>query len=46
MDIYVRIKRKKTTYFIQAKPTDTILELKQKIEEDSQQVFKSSVLDF
>jgi hypothetical protein len=31
--MYVRIKRKQTTIFMHVEPTDTILELKQKLEE-------------
>eukprot|EP00210_Caulerpa_lentillifera_P002530 g2427.t1 len=46
MSIYVRIKRKKTTYFIQTSPSETILEIKQKLEEyctvrpEEQQILK------
>lgn len=31
--MYVRVKREKITYFIQADPSDTILELKEKLQE-------------
>lgn len=31
--MYVRVKREKTTYFIQAESSDTILELKEKLQE-------------
>ena len=38
MDICVRIKRKKATYFLLVHPSETVLELKQKIEEYSSKV--------
>lgn len=31
--MYVRVKRQKTTYFLHVEPTDTVLELKQKLQE-------------
>ncbi|KAJ7955668.1 Ubiquitin-like protein [Quillaja saponaria] len=31
--MYIRVKRSKTTYFIRCKPTETILNIKQKLEE-------------
>ncbi|GMH36217.1 hypothetical protein BSKO_04085 [Bryopsis sp. KO-2023] len=37
LDMYVRVKRLKTTYFLQVKPTDTILEVKQKLQEYCEQ---------
>lgn len=37
MSMYVRIKRSKTTIFLHVEPTDTILELKQKLQELTQQ---------
>jgi len=48
--MYVRVKRKKTTYFLHVEPTDTILEVKQKLQElidqapESQQLFKGGHL--
>uniref|UniRef100_A0A7N0UUE6 Ubiquitin-like domain-containing protein n=1 Tax=Kalanchoe fedtschenkoi TaxID=63787 RepID=A0A7N0UUE6_KALFE len=30
--MYIRVKRHKTTYFLQCDPTETVLELKQKLE--------------
>ena len=30
--IFIRVKRKKTTYFLELEPTDTILEAKQKLQ--------------
>ncbi len=36
--MYVRIKRKKTTVFLHVEPTDTILEVKQKLQELVEQV--------
>ncbi|XP_057433764.1 uncharacterized protein LOC130726503 isoform X1 [Lotus japonicus] len=33
MDMYIRVKRKMTTYFIRCKPSDKILDVKQKLEE-------------
>lgn len=36
--MYVRIKRQKTTIFLHVEPTDTVLELKQKLQELVQQV--------
>ena len=35
--MYVRVKRSKTTIFLHVEPTDTILELKQKLQELTQQ---------
>lgn len=32
-DMYIRVKRKMTTYFIRCKPSDKILDVKQKLEE-------------
>lgn len=37
MSMYVRIKRSKTTIFLHVEPTDTILEVKQKLQELTQQ---------
>lgn len=37
MSMYVRIKRIKTTIFLHVEPTDTILEVKQKLQELTQQ---------
>ncbi|KAA8522840.1 hypothetical protein F0562_009263 [Nyssa sinensis] len=31
MAIYIRVKRSKTTYFLQCDPTETILDIKQKL---------------
>ena len=31
--MYVRVKRQKITYFVQADPSDTILEMKEKLQE-------------
>ncbi|XP_015877740.3 uncharacterized protein LOC107414159 [Ziziphus jujuba] len=31
MAMYIRVKRSKTTYFIQCEPTETILDIKQKL---------------
>ncbi|XP_021899320.1 uncharacterized protein LOC110815701 isoform X3 [Carica papaya] len=31
MAMYIRVKRSKTTYFIQCDPTETILDIKQKL---------------
>lgn len=31
--MYVRVKRQKTTYFLHVEPTDTVLEVKQKLQE-------------
>ena len=36
--MYVRIKRHKTTIFLHVEPTDTVLEVKQKLQELTQQV--------
>lgn len=36
--MYVRVKRSKTTIFLHVEPTDTVLELKQKLQELVQQV--------
>ncbi|CAJ2661784.1 polyubiquitin isoform X2 [Trifolium pratense] len=33
MDMYIRIKRDKTTYFIRCKPSDKILDIKEKLQE-------------
>ncbi|KAL2322152.1 hypothetical protein Fmac_026531 [Flemingia macrophylla] len=33
MDMYIRVKRNKTTYFIRCKPSDKILDVKQKLQE-------------
>ncbi|KAI4344314.1 hypothetical protein L6164_011557 [Bauhinia variegata] len=33
MDMYIRVKRSKTTYFIRCKPSDKILDIKQKLED-------------
>lgn len=50
--MYVRVKRQKTTYFLHVEPTDTVLEVKQKLQElvdmqpESQQLLKEQfVLD-
>lgn len=32
-DMYIRVKRSKTTYFIRCKPSDKILDIKQKLQE-------------
>eukprot|EP00879_Flechtneria_rotunda_P005965 GHRR01006271.1.p1 GENE.GHRR01006271.1~~GHRR01006271.1.p1 ORF type:complete len:106 (+),score=13.95 GHRR01006271.1:293-610(+) len=32
MSMYIRVKRKKTTVFLQVEPTDTVLEVKQKLQ--------------
>lgn len=37
MSMYVRIKRSKTTIFLHVEPTDTVLEVKQKLQELTQQ---------
>ncbi|KAL0040636.1 hypothetical protein WJX79_000241 [Trebouxia sp. C0005] len=37
MSMYIRIKRSKTTIFLHVEPTDTILEVKQKLQELTQQ---------
>ena len=42
--MYVRIKRSKTTIFLHVEPTDTVLEVKQKLQELTQQVFMMSVV--
>lgn len=31
--MYIRVKREKTTYFIRCKPSDKILDIKQKLQE-------------
>lgn len=36
--MYVRVKRSKTTIFLHVEPTDTVLEVKQKLQELVQQV--------
>lgn len=36
--MYIRVKRKKTTMFVLVEPTDTVLEVKQKLQELIQQV--------
>ena len=36
--MYVRVKRNKTTIFLHVEPTDTVLEVKQKLQELVQQV--------
>ncbi|KAK7411598.1 hypothetical protein VNO78_03033 [Psophocarpus tetragonolobus] len=33
MDMYIRVKRSKTTYFIRCKPSDKVLDIKQKLQE-------------
>ncbi|KAK7355291.1 hypothetical protein VNO80_14544 [Phaseolus coccineus] len=33
MDMYIRVKRSKTTYFIQCKASDKIIDIKQKLQE-------------
>eukprot|EP00798_Chlamydomonas_sp_ICE-L_P021947 gene21947-28993_t len=48
--MFVRVKRKKTTIFLHVEPTDTILEVKQKLQElvdqspENQQLFKNGTL--
>lgn len=48
--MYVRVKRKKTTVFLHVEPTDTVLEVKQKLQElveqppEKQQLFKVNTL--
>eukprot|EP00198_Chlamydomonas_reinhardtii_P004821 XP_001694157.1 predicted protein [Chlamydomonas reinhardtii] len=48
--MYVRVKRQKTTYFLHVEPTDTVLEVKQKLQElvdqppESQQLFKGQAV--
>lgn len=37
MSMYVRVKRSKTTIFLHVEPTDTVLEVKQKLQELVQQ---------
>lgn len=50
MSIYIRVKRKKTTVFVHVEPTDTVLEVKQKLQQlidqpaDQQRLFKDSVV--
>lgn len=36
--MYIRVKRKKTTIFLHVEPTDTIIEVKQKLQELVEQV--------
>lgn len=38
--MYVRVKRNKTTIFLHVEPTDTVLEVKQKLQELVQQVLQ------
>lgn len=38
--MYVRVKRSKTTIFLHVEPTDTVLEVKQKLQELVQQVLQ------
>lgn len=38
MEQYIRVKRKLTTFFLAVDPSDTILEIKQKIQEYNYQV--------
>ncbi|KAE9604499.1 hypothetical protein Lalb_Chr11g0072501 [Lupinus albus] len=33
MDMYIRVKRSKTTYFIKCKPSDKVLDIKEKLQE-------------
>lgn len=40
MSIYVRVKRKRTTWFMHVEPNDTILEVKQKLQELTEQVIQ------
>lgn len=40
--MYVRVKRQKTTYFLHVEPTDTVLEVKQKLQELVDQVRRFS----
>ncbi len=42
--MYVRVKRLKTTYFLHVEPTDTVLEVKQKLQELVDQVGITSLL--
>lgn len=48
--MYIRVKRRKQTFFLHVEPTDTILEVKQKLQElleqspEKQQLHKGSVL--
>ncbi|KAG2483485.1 hypothetical protein HYH03_017667 [Edaphochlamys debaryana] len=50
MSMYVRVKRLKTTYFLHVEPTDTVLEVKQKLQElvdqppESQQLWKGQAV--
>ena len=36
--MYIRVKRKKLTIFLQVEPTDTVLEVKQKLQSLTEQV--------
>ncbi|KAJ9506499.1 ubiquitin-related domain-containing protein [Haematococcus lacustris] len=50
MSMYVRVKRKKQTIFLHVEPTDTVLEVKQKLQElvdqppENQQLLKGTML--
>ncbi|KAF5830190.1 ubiquitin-related domain-containing protein [Dunaliella salina] len=50
MSMYIRVKRKKTTIFLHVEPTDTVLEVKQKLQDlveqppEKQQLFKGTQL--
>ncbi|KAK9824295.1 hypothetical protein WJX72_009223 [[Myrmecia] bisecta] len=50
MSMYIRVKRQKTTIFVHVEPTDTILEVKQKLQElvqqppESQRLYKGATL--
>lgn len=44
--MYVRVKRSKTTIFLHVEPTDTVLEIKQKLQELVQQVLHDMKLTF
>ncbi|XP_054805715.1 uncharacterized protein LOC129308554 isoform X4 [Prosopis cineraria] len=37
MDMYIRVKRSKSTYFIRCKPSDKIIDIKQKLQEITDQ---------
>lgn len=37
MSMYIRVKRKKQTFFVHVEPTDSILEVKQKLQELTEQ---------
>lgn len=41
--MYIRVKRKKTTVFLHVEPTDTVLEVKQKLQELVEQVSMRSM---